>query len=55
MTLRKTDQKSEVPELLKRLAELRQEATQKEAEDNRYKLMIEPDSSTDANKVGEHN
>ena len=37
--LRKTGHKAELPELLKRLAELRREATQQEAERNRYKLF----------------
>jgi tetratricopeptide (TPR) repeat protein len=37
--LRKTGHKAELPQLLKRLAELRQEATQEEAERNRYKLV----------------
>jgi tetratricopeptide (TPR) repeat protein len=37
--LRKTDKKSEIPELLKRLAQLRQEATNDEREQYRYKLI----------------
>ena len=37
--LRKTDKKSEIPELLKRLALLRQEATKDEREQYRYKLV----------------
>jgi tetratricopeptide (TPR) repeat protein len=37
--LRKTGHKAELPDLLKRLAELRQEATKDEAERNRYKLI----------------
>ncbi len=43
MVLRKKDEKGEIPDLLKRLALLRQEATRQEAEHNRYKLIIEPD------------
>jgi tetratricopeptide (TPR) repeat protein len=37
--LRKTGHTAELPDLLKRLAELRQEATKEEAEHNRYKLV----------------
>jgi tetratricopeptide (TPR) repeat protein len=37
--LRKTGDSSQLPELLKRLAELRQEATRQEAQRNRYKLI----------------
>jgi len=37
--LRKTDRKSEIPELLKRLATLRQQATNEEREQYRYKLV----------------
>lgn len=37
--LRKTDKKSEIPELLKRLALLRQEVTKHEREQYRYKLV----------------
>jgi tetratricopeptide (TPR) repeat protein len=37
--LRRTDQKTELPALLKRLAELRQKATREEGEHNRYKLI----------------
>jgi len=37
--LRKTGHKAELPDLLKRLAELRREATKEEAERNRYKLV----------------
>jgi tetratricopeptide (TPR) repeat protein len=37
--LRKTDKKTEIPELLKRLAILRQEATNEEREQYRYKLV----------------
>jgi tetratricopeptide (TPR) repeat protein len=36
---RKTGQTKEIPELLKRLATLREEATKKEAERNRFKLL----------------
>jgi tetratricopeptide (TPR) repeat protein len=54
MMLRKKDSKNEVPDLLKRLAQLRQEATRQEAERNRYKLIIASDASTIA-VPGEHN
>lgn len=37
--LRKTDEKSQIPELLKRLAALRQQATHEEREQYRYKLV----------------
>ena len=37
--LRKTEKKSEIPDLLKRLAELRAEGTKEEREHNRYKLV----------------
>ncbi len=37
--LRRTDKRTEVPELLKRLAKLRQEATNEEREQYRYKLV----------------
>jgi hypothetical protein len=41
MGLRRTEQKDELPALLRRLADLRQKATSEEGEHNRYKL-IEP-------------
>jgi hypothetical protein len=41
LALRKTDDKTEIPELLKRLAKARQDAATEEAEQNRYKLVIE--------------
>jgi predicted Zn-dependent protease len=37
--LRKTGEKGELPDLLKRLADLRAEATRQERERNRYKLV----------------
>ena len=37
--LRKTDEKAQIPELLKRLATLRQQATHLEREQYRYKLV----------------
>ena len=46
LALRKTDDKTEIPELLQRLAKARQEATAEEAEHNRYKLVIEPGSQS---------
>lgn len=51
MVLRRKDRKEEIPELLKRLAQLRQEATQEEAQHNRYKLVIEPEA--ESNRVGQ--
>ncbi len=41
LALRKTSDRTEIPELLKRLARARQEAARVEAEHNRYKLMVE--------------
>jgi tetratricopeptide (TPR) repeat protein len=42
LALRKTNDKAEIPELLKRLAKARQDATKEEVEHNRYKLVTEP-------------
>ena len=42
-TLRKTDDKKELPGLLQRLAELRKQAAKEEGERNRYRL-VEGDS-----------
>jgi tetratricopeptide (TPR) repeat protein len=42
LALRKTNNRTEIPELLKRLAKARQDATREEAEHNRYKLVVEP-------------
>ena len=39
--LRKVDRKTEIPDLLKRLAAARQDATKVEAEQNRYKLVVD--------------
>ncbi len=39
--LRKTGQKKEIPELLQRLAKLREQATQEERERYRYKLSVD--------------
>jgi tetratricopeptide (TPR) repeat protein len=40
IALRKTGDRAEIPDLLKRLAKARQEATRQEAERNRYKLVV---------------
>jgi tetratricopeptide (TPR) repeat protein len=48
--LRKTGQKQEIPGLLKRLAELREEATQEERERYRYKLFEEGTSEKQSAK-----
>ena len=40
LALRKTKDQSEIPELLKRLAKARQQATKEEGERNRYKLVV---------------
>ena len=45
VALRKTDSKAEIPDLLKRLAEARQEAARREGENNRYKLVVTPQPS----------
>jgi len=45
--LRKSGQKEEVPELLKRLADLRMEGTKEEAVHNRYKLVEEKSPTTE--------
>lgn len=43
VALRKTKDQAEIPDLLKRLASARQQATKEEAEHNRYKLVVSPD------------
>ena len=40
LALRKTNQQAEIPDLLKRLAKARQDATRQEAERNRFKLVV---------------
>ena len=45
--LRKTGKTGDIPDLLKRLADLRQESTKEEAEHNRYKLVEEKSPSTE--------
>ena len=47
VALRKTNEPAEIPDLLKRLAKARQDATKQEAERNRYKLVVSP--SADSN------
>jgi cytochrome c-type biogenesis protein CcmH/NrfG len=42
IALRKTNSQAEIPDLLKRLAKARQQATRQEGERNRYKLVIAP-------------
>jgi two-component SAPR family response regulator len=44
IALRKTGDQTEIPELLKRLAKARQEATRQEGERNRYKLVVAPEN-----------
>jgi hypothetical protein len=44
IALRKTGEPAEIPELLKRLAIARQDATRQEAERNRYKLVVTQDA-----------
>jgi tetratricopeptide (TPR) repeat protein len=45
-SLRKTDQKGEIPALLKRLAQMRQQSANKKREENRFKLV---DTESDSN------
>ena len=45
LALRKTKDKTEIPDLLQRLAKARQDATKEEAERDRYKLVVEPAQS----------
>ncbi len=47
VALRKTDRKTEIPDLLKRLAQARQDATKAEAEQNRYKLVVNSGANHD--------
>lgn len=49
LALRKTGDQTEIPELLKRLAKARQQATKEEGEHNRYKLVVS--SAGDEEKV----
>jgi tetratricopeptide (TPR) repeat protein len=46
LALRKTNDKTEIPALLKRLAQARQDATTDEAERDRYKLVVQPGSES---------
>jgi len=46
LALRKTNDQSEIPELLKRLATARQRATREEGERNRYKLVVSPSAQS---------
>jgi tetratricopeptide (TPR) repeat protein len=47
MALRNSGQENEIPPLLKRLADLRQQTTEKEAERNRYQLIEEKSPATE--------
>jgi tetratricopeptide (TPR) repeat protein len=42
IALRKTDHQAEIPDLLRKLAKARQDATREEGERNRYKLVVAP-------------
>jgi len=44
LVLRKTNDTTEIPDLLKRMAKARQDAAKDEAEHNRYKLVLEQGS-----------
>jgi hypothetical protein len=46
IALRKTNNQAEIPDLLKRLAKARQDATRQEGERNRYKLVAAPASAS---------
>jgi DNA-binding SARP family transcriptional activator len=48
--LRKTGQTGDIPDLLKRLADLRMEGTKEEAAHNRYKLVEEKTPSSSENQ-----
>jgi tetratricopeptide (TPR) repeat protein len=43
IALRKSGKPAEIPDLLKRLAKARQDATKQEGERNRYKLVVSPE------------
>ena len=43
VALRRTGEQAEIPDLLKRLAQARQEASKEEGERNRYKLVVASD------------
>lgn len=45
MALRKSGDQTKIPDLLKRLAKARQDATRQEGERNRYKLVVAPSES----------
>jgi Flp pilus assembly protein TadD len=47
VALRKTNDQGEIPDLLKRLAKARQEATKEEADHNRYKLVVSSGKGSD--------
>jgi tetratricopeptide (TPR) repeat protein len=46
--LRKMDRPAEIPDLLRKLARARQDATKAEGERNRYKLIVTPTGSSDS-------
>ena len=46
VALRKTNDQAEIPDLLKRLAKARQDATKEEADQNRYKLVVSSDKES---------
>jgi tetratricopeptide (TPR) repeat protein len=46
LALRKTNSQSEIPDLLKRLADARRQATREEGERNRYKLVVSPSAQS---------
>ena len=45
IALRKTGNQAEIPDVLKRLAKARQEATRQEGERNRYKLVVDAEGA----------
>lgn len=47
LALRKTEDHREIPDLLRRLAKARQDATKEEAENNRYKLVVSSSGSSE--------
>jgi tetratricopeptide (TPR) repeat protein len=55
LALRKTNDQSEIPDLLKRLAAARQQATREEGERNRYKLVVTPSAQSDQPRLPKQN
>lgn len=54
LLLRRTNDKAEIPDLVKKLAVVREEATRQEGEKNRYKLIIDSGADKSAEGPGSH-